>query len=103
MREHTTIGYTILAPCESATLLLAREIALTHHERWDGAGYPNRLAGTQIPLPGRIVAVVDAFDALTHDRPYKRAWSVAAAREELLRERGRQFDPTLVDALLTLV
>ena len=70
MQEHASVGASILADGKFAVLQLAREIALTHHERWDGAGYPSGLAGEAIPLAGRIVAVADVFDALTHDRPY---------------------------------
>ncbi len=99
IQTHTTIGYEILAPCQSATLRMARQIALTHHERWDGGGYPNGLAGELIPLAGRIVAVADAFDAMTHDRVYRAARPVGEALEEIARERGRQFDPCIGDAL----
>ena len=73
-------------------------IAMTHHERWDGTGYPHRLHEEQIPLSGRIVAVADVFDALTHERPYKNAWSVQQAVQEILRLAGRQFDPQIVEA-----
>ena len=83
-----------------ATLLqLAEVIALSHHERWDGGGYPQRIAGEQIPLAGRIVAVADAFDALTNDRPYRRAQSIDDSMREIMRHRGTQFDPQIVDAL----
>jgi excisionase family DNA binding protein len=78
----------------------AAEIAWTHHERWDGAGYPRGLAGDDIPFSGRIVAVADAFDALTTDRPYRPAGTVDAAVETLRAERGRQFDPAVVDAFV---
>lgn len=98
MKQHATIGGRILDGSRSPVLQLAREVALTHHERWDGTGYPARLKGTRIPLCGRIVAVADTFDALTHRRPYKAAWSRNAAIEEVERQRGRQFDPDLVDA-----
>ncbi|MFC6663511.1 HD-GYP domain-containing protein [Deinococcus multiflagellatus] len=77
---------------------MAEEIARTHHERWDGAGYPHGLRGTQIPLSGRIVAVADVFDALTSERPYKRAWSREAAVAEIRAQAGRQFDPRVVAA-----
>ena len=102
MRTHTTIGAAILGPSNFSVLSLAEEIALTHHERWDGAGYPRGLAGEQIPLAGRIVAVADVFDALTHARPYKSAWTVDEAVEEILRGSGSQFDPGVVDALAEL-
>jgi putative two-component system response regulator len=102
MQTHTTIGVKILSGSHFPILQLAAEVALTHHERWDGSGYPHGLAREAIPLPGRIVAVVDVFDALTHERPYKAAWPVGAAVAELRRQRGRQFDPTVVTAFLTL-
>ena len=102
MQTHTMIGAKILSGSRFPILQLATEIALTHHERWDGSGYPHGLAREAIPLPGRIVAVVDVFDALTHERPYKSAWPVAAAVAELRRQRGRQFDPSVVTAFLTL-
>ncbi len=100
MREHTTIGRRILAGSASPVLRAAEEIAWTHHERWDGAGYPRGLAGPAIPLPGRIVAVADVFDALTHDRPYKRAWSRADAVAHVRDGAGGQFDPDVVTAFL---
>ncbi len=81
---------------------MAEEIALFHHERWDGNGYPCGLQGDEIPLTARIVSVADAFDVLTHERPYKNAWSLTDALAEIGRERGGQFDPQVVDALLRL-
>jgi putative two-component system response regulator len=102
MRAHTTAGAAILAGSDQAVLRLAEAVALTHHERWDGAGYPRGLAGDAIPRAGRIVAVADVFDALTHARPYKAAWPVAAAVAELTRQAGRQFDPAVVAAFLAL-
>jgi putative two-component system response regulator len=81
---------------------MAEEIALTHHERWDGTGYPAGLSGTAIPVTGRIVAVADVFDALTHARPYKAAWTIADALSEIARHKGSQFDPAAVDAFLSL-
>ena len=80
----------------------AERIARSHHERWDGTGYPYGLAGPDIPLVGRIVALADVFDALTHDRPYKTAWSIEDALAEINAQRGRQFDPQLVDTFLAL-
>ena len=74
------------------------EIAGTHHEWWDGTGYPNNLAGDEIPISGRIVAVADVFDALTHDRPYKSAWSVTDSVREMHRLSGLQFDPAVIAA-----
>jgi putative two-component system response regulator len=102
MKNHTTIGAKILTGVRSPLLQLAEEIALTHHERWDGGGYA-RLEGEAIPLAGRIVAVVDTFDALTHERPYKNAWSVGDAVREIERASGTQFDPRIVDAFLSIV
>lgn len=100
--RHTLIGATILAGSRFAMLRLAEEIALTHHERWDGTGYPRGLRGEEIPLSGRIVAVADVFDALTHARPYKAAWPLERALDEMRRQRGHQFDPDVVGALLRL-
>jgi putative two-component system response regulator len=102
MQAHTSIGASILGESEFSVLRLARDIALTHHERWDGQGYPAGLRGERIPITGRIVAVTDAFDAMTHQRPYKDALSIAVALEELRRCSGSQFDPRVVKAFLTL-
>src|SRR5205807_1284607 len=99
---HTTIGGKILSGGRFALLKMAEEIALTHHERWDGTGYPHGLREATTPLAGRIVAVADAFDALTHERPYKEAWSVEEAVAELQRCAGTQLDPTIVDAFMGL-
>jgi putative nucleotidyltransferase with HDIG domain len=98
IKEHASVGARILGQSISELLRLAEEIAASHHEWWDGSGYPNGLAGEAIPLSGRIVAVADVYDALTHDRPYKRAWPVATAVAELQRLCGRQFDPVVIDA-----
>jgi response regulator RpfG family c-di-GMP phosphodiesterase len=103
MKTHTTLGAEILAGSDSPLVQMAETIALTHHERWDGGGYPQGLAGEEIPLVGRICAVCDVFDALTSERPYKAAWSVDSALEEIRSERGRQFDPRVVAAFLELV
>ena len=100
IQTHATIGARLLAGGASGLIMLAQEIALTHHERWDGSGYPVGLAGPAIPLAGRIVAVADVYDALTHARPYKPAWPPAAALVELQRQRDRQFDAAVGDALL---
>jgi hypothetical protein len=102
MERHTTVGSDLLADSRSPLVQLAEVIARTHHERWDGAGYPAGLAGEAIPLAGRICAVCDVFDALVSDRPYKPAWTMAAAREELQAQAGRHFDPRLVELFLGL-
>ena len=100
MRQHAAIGAGLLDGARSELLTTAREIAASHHERWDGQGYPSGLSGTEIPIAARIVAVADALDALTHVRPYKPAWSFHEALDEIEWERGWQFDPEVVDALL---
>ena len=102
MKTHTTIGAKILSGGRFPLLQVAQGIALTHHERWDGAGYPQGLRAESIPLPGRIVAVADAFDAMTSARPYKAAWPVAKAVAELERCAGTQFDPKIIEAFLSL-
>lgn len=102
MQTHTTIGHAILVGSSHRLLQLAAEIALTHHERWDGTGYPHQVAGEAIPLAGRIAAVIDVFDALTHERPYKRAWSIEESVAEIARQAGQHFDPRVVEAFLAL-
>jgi len=103
MRRHAEAGANILSGSSAPIMRMAEEIALTHHERWDGGGYPAGLAGEQIPLVGRICAVCDVFDALLSPRPYKEPWSLPDALDELRRERGKHFDPAVVDAFMTLV
>jgi putative two-component system response regulator len=98
MQKHTVLGSALLAESESELLRLACQIALTHHEQWNGKGYPAGLVGDSIPIAGRIIAVVDAFDAMTHKRSYKAAFTVEAAMTELLRCSGSQFDPRVVEA-----
>ncbi len=100
MERHTEVGRDILTGTASALLELAACIAWTHHERFDGSGYPRGLTGEDIPLEGRIAAVADVFDALTSDRIYHDAFDQAEAVELMLNERGRQFDPRLLDAFL---
>jgi response regulator RpfG family c-di-GMP phosphodiesterase len=97
MKQHTVVGYDILRQSHSNILKLAAEIALTHHEKFDGSGYPRELSGTRIPLAGRICAVSDVFDALTSSRPYKDAWSIDDAVAEVNRNSGHHFDPELVE------
>jgi CHASE2 domain-containing sensor protein len=103
MRRHVIEGAELLEGSPSPVLQVAETIVDTHHERWDGTGYPHGLTGTEIPLEGRIAAVCDVFDALTHERPYKPAWSVERACEEIARLRGTHFDPEVADALLAVV
>jgi putative two-component system response regulator len=102
MQQHVPIGANILADSASPVLRLAEEIVRTHHERFDGSGYPEGLRGDEIPLAGRIVAVADVFDALTHDRPYKHAWPIDEAVEEIRRGSGGHFDPAVVEAFSDL-
>jgi putative two-component system response regulator len=102
MKAHTTIGGRILSGSRSPLVRMAEEIALTHHERWDGSGYPNGLAGEDIPLTGRICAVCDVFDALISDRPYKNAWPVDAALDEMRQMAGWHLDPNLTRLFLEL-
>ena len=102
VKTHPIVGATILAGSSSEVLQLAEEIALTHHECWDGSGYPAGLAGNHIPLSGRIVTLADAFDALTHDRPYKPAWTTEKAKAEIQRLSGTKFDPALVNVFRLL-
>jgi putative two-component system response regulator len=100
MKTHTTIGARMLANGQSALTQMAQCIALSHHERWDGTGYPGRIKGEEIPLVGRIVTVADVFDALIHERPYKAAWPMQEALAEIERQSGHQFDPRVATAFL---
>ncbi|MGN6867870.1 MAG: HD domain-containing phosphohydrolase [Solirubrobacteraceae bacterium] len=102
IEEHTTIGAEILSGSETPILRMAEDIALTHHEWWNGNGYPQRLRGEEIPLSGQIVAVADVFDALTHERPYKPAWPVNRAVDEICQQAGEHFAPRVVEAFCTL-
>jgi response regulator RpfG family c-di-GMP phosphodiesterase len=102
MKTHTTLGAAILGGSRYPLLQLAETIALTHHERWDGSGYPEGLAGEEIPLEGRICAVCDVYDALTSERPYKSAWSREDALAEIARVAGSHFDPRLASAFVLL-
>ncbi|KJY84213.1 chemotaxis protein CheY [Vibrio galatheae] len=103
MRQHPAIGAEIIGEQDSDLMLLAKEIALTHHERWDGSGYPNGLKGEDIPLAGRVVAVADVFDDLTCQRPYKQAWSVEETVDYICDESGKHFDPQVVAAFLLVL
>lgn len=100
MKAHTTIGYEILKDSAAPALRMAAVIALSHHEKFDGSGYPGALAGEAIPIEGRVVAVADVFDALTSERPYKKAWELSEAVAWLQRGAGQHFDPRCVDAFL---
>ena len=97
VRQHPQIGAEIIGRHDNELLAAARTIALTHHERWDGTGYPQGLRGDQIPLFGRIVAIADVFDTLMSDRPYKKASAAAQALAEMAAGRGTHFDPHLLD------
>lgn len=103
MRRHPAIGSEIIGEHDSQLLKAASIISLTHHEKWDGSGYPNGLKGEAIPVIGRIVAIADVFDALTSERPYKKAWSVEDALALIQRESGRHFDPELVPLFLQIM
>ncbi len=102
MKTHAQVGANMLAGSGSPVLQAATQIAQHHHERWDGTGYPHGLRGKRIPLGARIVAVADTLDALTHERPYKAAWSLRDALREIFSQSARQFDPRVVDALRQL-
>lgn len=103
MKTHTTIGAEILAGSSSPLIQLAAEVALNHHERWDGTGYPNGLAAEDIPLSGRIVTVADVYDALTSHRTYKHAWTPLEAITYIVGARGAQFEPQIVDAFVRVM
>ena len=100
MQTHARIGGEIIGQHQSGMLAMAYQVAMTHHEKWDGSGYPAGLAGEQIPLVGRIIAIADVFDALTSARPYKDAWPVDKAVEYLRAQRDRHFEGRLVDLFL---
>jgi putative two-component system response regulator len=100
IKTHTITGARLLSGSRCDVTKVAEEVALNHHERWDGTGYPNGLREVEIPISGRIVSVADVFDALTHERPYKSAWSVADAVVEIESQAAHQFDPDVVEAFL---
>jgi response regulator RpfG family c-di-GMP phosphodiesterase len=100
VKTHAVLGARVLAGGESDLVRTAERIARSHHERWDGTGYPAGLAGAEIPLEARVVHVADVFDVLVHERPYKESWTVEAATEEIRRGAGTQFDPDVVRAFL---
>lgn len=103
VKAHVEIGASMLGESDSPLMQMAESIAFTHHERWDGQGYPRGLKGEETPIEGRILAVVDVFDALTTKRPYKRAWTTQEALAEIREQAGRQFDPTVVKAFAALM
>ncbi len=100
MRQHPAVGADIIGTHPSELLRAARDVALCHHEKWDGTGYPRGLKQQEIPLIGRIVAIADVFDALLSERPYKRPWSVEDTLSYVQEQRGKHFEPAVVDALL---
>ncbi|MDO6566141.1 two-component system response regulator [Alteromonas sp. 1_MG-2023] len=100
MKTHPIIGAEILGECDSELLEIARSVSLTHHEKWDGSGYPYGIAGEDIPIEGRICAVADVFDALTSKRPYKDAWTVEKTLALMESQKGAHFDPKLIDLLM---
>ena len=102
VKTHAVLGARVLAGGESDVMRAAERVARSHHERWDGAGYPDGLAGVDIPIEGRLVHVADVFDVLVHERPYKESWTVEAAAEEIRRGAGTQFDPDVVRAFEAL-
>jgi putative two-component system response regulator len=103
IKTHTTLGARMLSGSDSVFLKMAETIALTHHEKWDGSGYPRGLKGEEIPLVGRICAVADVFDALSSERPYKRAWTMEETMAEINKSKGTHFDPKLVDAFQGII
>jgi len=100
MRKHPQIGYEILRDSQSRFVQIGATVALRHHERWDGSGYPDGMRGSEIPLVARIVALADVFDALISERPYKPAWSLEQATAYVREHSGTLFDPACVEALL---
>ena len=103
MRTHCEIGRKIIGAHKTHLLKTASMVAFTHHERWDGSGYPCRVKGNDIPVFGRITAIADVFDALSSERPYKRAWSVEETVGEISSCSGHHFDPQVVDAFLQII
>lgn len=103
MKSHARAGYEILKDSESPVIKMGAEIALAHHEKWDGSGYPQGLKGKDIPLTGRICALTDVFDALVSTRPYKKAWPLNEVLETLKKGKGQHFDPGLVDDFLQII
>lgn len=102
MKTHSEIGHRILSKSQTPLFKMAADIALYHHEKWDGSGYPHGLKGDNIPEAARIVAIADVFDALTMKRPYKKPWSIEQAFDYILQNSGSHFDPKLVDVFLSI-
>ena len=100
MEQHTEIGARIIGEHDNPLLDMARTVALTHHEKWDGTGYPQGIKGDKVPLVGRIVAIEDVFDALVSKRPYKKAWPIEKAVAVIKKESGKHFDPEIVDVFM---
>ncbi|HOY09514.1 MAG TPA: response regulator [Candidatus Omnitrophota bacterium] len=103
MKTHTVIGAKLLAGSSSPVMKMAQIICITHHEKWDGTGYPKQLRGDEIPVVGQICSICDVFDALTSDRPYKQAWPVDAAVEEIRHMKETHFSPIIVDRFLEIL
>lgn len=102
MKQHTIMGGEILRGSDAEFIRLAEVVALTHHEKWDGSGYPKGLKGTEIPLAGRITAIADVFDALTSKRPYKEPFTLERSFDIIREGRGAHFDPEVVDAFFAV-
>jgi putative two-component system response regulator len=103
IKKHTLIGKDILSKSQFPTFILASKICMTHHENWDGSGYPLQLKGDNIPMVGQIVSIVDMFDAMTHKRPYKEAWTIECAIEEIRKLSGTKFNPKIVEAFIEMI
>jgi len=103
MKNHTTIGAQLLDGSNSPIMKMARIIAWTHQEKWDGSGYPRQLKGNDIPFVGQVCAVCDVFDALTSDRPYKKAWDISKAVDEMIKSKGTHFQPRLIDRFVEIL
>jgi putative two-component system response regulator len=100
MNKHTRIGASILKHSQSSVMKMARIVALCHHEKWDGSGFPNGVSGEDIPIEGRIVAICDVYDALISSRHYKKSWTDAEAIDFLRQNSATHFDPTLVELFI---
>ena len=100
IKTHTTIGSKLFKKSNHQLLKFAQQISHYHHEKWNGTGYPEGLVGEEIPIYARIVSITDVFDALSHDRVYKKAWSIEASKTYIIEQRGLMFDPRLVDVFI---